>query len=405
MTEFGSPVNLASRVTGVARRPRCWSPRRPAIRSATTTGSAGRSPNAPPQGHQGTTSSCSAPAAPRTLTVSACVAPPRRRRSPPRSTARSPSRRRPATTAATAISAGEASQQQHHRRMLPDHVRAARARCGSSSLPAMRPLSATAGAGPVFAGGEHLDRTDLQQCKHVIHETHTCTRGVPAVPAAGSRPTSRTPPTPANGSPDGFRRPGSPADPAVIVDREEITVIGRLPDAGDEETEARAARPGVPVPWGDPLRTHAHRRGAGQVRPQGVLGRGDRSVRRRHRRANPVHPHRRSGDDPAQSSRNARCWTPWSTPASRAPVPTRWPGRSASSGSTPRSGWPNCARRCPRSTTCARRAPNSDPVTRHLEVGAAPGQQFGVAALLDDPPAVHHRDRVRVADGGEAGGR
>lgn len=30
-------------------------------------------------------------------------------------------------------------------------------------------------------------------------------------------------------------------DPAVIVDREEITVIGRLPDAGDEETEARAA--------------------------------------------------------------------------------------------------------------------------------------------------------------------
>ena len=30
-------------------------------------------------------------------------------------------------------------------------------------------------------------------------------------------------------------------DPAVIVDREEITVIGRLSDAGDEETEARAA--------------------------------------------------------------------------------------------------------------------------------------------------------------------
>ena len=30
-------------------------------------------------------------------------------------------------------------------------------------------------------------------------------------------------------------------DPTVIVDREEITVIGRLPDAGDEETEARAA--------------------------------------------------------------------------------------------------------------------------------------------------------------------
>ena len=36
-------------------------------------------------------------------------------------------------------------------------------------------------------------------------------------------------------------------DPAVIVDREEITVIGRLPDAGDERP--RPARPaGVPVP-------------------------------------------------------------------------------------------------------------------------------------------------------------
>lgn len=30
-------------------------------------------------------------------------------------------------------------------------------------------------------------------------------------------------------------------DPAVVVDREEITVIGKLPDAGEGETESRAA--------------------------------------------------------------------------------------------------------------------------------------------------------------------
>jgi hypothetical protein len=30
-------------------------------------------------------------------------------------------------------------------------------------------------------------------------------------------------------------------DPTVVVDREEITVIGRLPEAGGEETEARAS--------------------------------------------------------------------------------------------------------------------------------------------------------------------
>ena len=30
-------------------------------------------------------------------------------------------------------------------------------------------------------------------------------------------------------------------DPTVVVDREEITVIGRLPEADGEETEARAS--------------------------------------------------------------------------------------------------------------------------------------------------------------------
>ena len=41
------------------------------------------------------------------------------------------------------------------------------------------------------------------------------------------------------------------------------------------------------------------------------------------------------------------------------PAPTRWPGRSSWSVSTPKSGWPSCGTRCPRSTTCVPRAPNS----------------------------------------------
>ena len=50
-------------------------------------------------------------------------------------------------------------------------------------------------------------------------------------------------------------------DPTVVVDREEITVIGRLPEPeGGDESEARASGRVVPVPRGDPVRADAHRR-------------------------------------------------------------------------------------------------------------------------------------------------
>ena len=52
-------------------------------------------------------------------------------------------------------------------------------------------------------------------------------------------------------------------DPTVIVDREEITVIGKLAEAessGQEESEGRAAGPGFAVPRGNPLGADADRR-------------------------------------------------------------------------------------------------------------------------------------------------
>ena len=50
---FGSPVNIASRVTAVAGRERCWPPSRCTTNSARAPVSAGRSPVPTPQRHQG----------------------------------------------------------------------------------------------------------------------------------------------------------------------------------------------------------------------------------------------------------------------------------------------------------------------------------------------------------------
>ena len=65
-------------------------------------------------------------------------------------------------------------------------------------------------------------------------------------------------------------------DPTVIVDREEITVVGKLvePDAGSEESEARAE--GRVSRFREETRSGAdehRRRSAGSLRAQGFLGR------------------------------------------------------------------------------------------------------------------------------------
>ena len=63
-----------------------------------------------------------------------------------------------------------------------------------------------------------------------------------AAPAAGSRPTNPTQATPPTGSQAGCPKTGSTATPTVVVDREEITVIGRLPEPETAtESEARAS--------------------------------------------------------------------------------------------------------------------------------------------------------------------
>ncbi len=49
-------------------------------------------------------------------------------------------------------------------------------------------------------------------------------------------------------------------DPEVIVDREEITVIGRLPEPEDAESEGPRVGPGGALPRADAPRTDAHRR-------------------------------------------------------------------------------------------------------------------------------------------------
>lgn len=64
-------------------------------------------------------------------------------------------------------------------------------------------------------------------------------------------------------------------DPTVIVDREEITVMGRLPDTASAESGRvrPARRTGVAIPRGDAIRENAHRRRSpGSLRTQGFLG-------------------------------------------------------------------------------------------------------------------------------------
>ena len=61
-----------------------------------------------------------------------------------------------------------------------------------------------------------------------------------AAQAAGNRPSSQTPAMPPSGSRAGFPRLVR-RRPHVVVDREEITVIGRLPEPEGEQSEARAS--------------------------------------------------------------------------------------------------------------------------------------------------------------------
>ena len=65
-----------------------------------------------------------------------------------------------------------------------------------------------------------------------------------AAPGAGSKPSNPMPAMRQIGSPDACPRTGSTVIRPAIVDREEITVIGKLPEpetSGEEETEARTS--------------------------------------------------------------------------------------------------------------------------------------------------------------------
>ena len=68
--------------------------------------------------------------------------------------------------------------------------------------------------------------------------------GATAAPAAGSKPANPKPATPRTGSPGRLPDAWFAGDPTVVVDREEITVIGKLPDpegSAKDESEAHAA--------------------------------------------------------------------------------------------------------------------------------------------------------------------
>ena len=56
--------------------------------------------------------------------------------------------------------------------------------------------------------------------------------GATAVPVAGSRPANPKRATRRTGSPDDCPDTWFDGDPTVVVDREEITVIGKLPSCG-----------------------------------------------------------------------------------------------------------------------------------------------------------------------------
>ncbi len=121
--------------------------------------------------------------------------------------------------------------------------------CGDGPLGGLHGVSITHFC--AFALGERLVHS-LQRCNHVIHE------------ASAHAPSARPPRRLAAGRPARRRRcrrmvRRPPArrlvhrDPTVIVDREEITVIGRLPEVDDRSRE-RGPRlgPGRAVPRGHP---------------------------------------------------------------------------------------------------------------------------------------------------------
>ena len=84
---------------------------------------------------------------------------------------------------------------------------------------------------------------------------------------------------------------------------------------------------------------------------------------------------------------------PWSTPEWRGPGPTRWPGRSSWSASTPRSGWASCARRC-RGRRPARRGPGA--LKRAGRSARAASGQSRPGVRLPHTPTQRGRLRERV---------
>ena len=139
-------------------------------------------------------------------------------------------------------------------------------------------------------------------------------------------------------------------DPTVIVDREEITVIGKLAEPEDaEESGARAE--GRVARFREETRSERMRIADeaqdryGRKVSWGVEAAGDRILFTHI--AVPVmtrlkQPERQVLDTLVDAG-VARL------------APMHSPGRSSWSASTPRSGWPSCATPCRRSTTCAHR--------------------------------------------------
>ena len=125
-------------------------------------------------------------------------------------------------------------------------------------------------------------------------------------------------------------------------------------DAGGAERAAAEAGRISPVPRDHARGAHRDRPpGRAPLRPEGRVGRAGR----RHRAA--LHRRLGAGDDAAAAARAGRARHARGRRAWPAPAPTRWPGRSGSSASTPTTGSPSCARPWRRSTTCAPRAPTA----------------------------------------------
>ena len=138
----------------------------------------------------------------------------------------------------------------------------------------------------------------------------------------------------------------------VTVDREEITVVGTLADqtADDAATQGRISRfreetRDARMTIADEAQARYGRKVSWGVRLGGTAA----------LFTNVSVP----GDDPAAPAGAPGARHPRRRRASPGPARRRCPGRSSSSASTPRAGWPTCAPRWKRSTSCVRRAPTS----------------------------------------------